>query len=338
MQVRFAAVEVLAITGTASPCWKPRADARKASTDAAAATGSHGEAITPSTPLPASPVSALSATSETPKRTPADAPSSTPWCSAGAPRRGAAIRSVPSASIAASNASRPGSANELPLPCWAGSVSTSSVSPAAVIATPAHWRRLTSSPKIRSLITARSTTPVESTACTVESGASASAATWNSQAPAAIAMPMANQREANSARALRSGFAIRTSGAHAAPRCLQRKPSCVATAQTSASPIPNSKVLLPSFDPRTTRVAAAGARGIGRAANVAPAGIGLSYNRGRARGRWRSIASISDAGGSFSSTARTMRCTSYSSCPRSFSSALSAVCVTLSSPGCSSSR
>ena len=108
MQVRFAAVEVLAITGTASPSWKPRAEARKASTEARPATGSQGDAMTPSAPPSASPVSAFTATSETPNSTPAAAPSSTPWCCAGAPMRGAAISSVPSASVAASNASRPG--------------------------------------------------------------------------------------------------------------------------------------------------------------------------------------------------------------------------------------
>ena len=43
MQVTFAAVEVQAMTGTASPSWKPRAEARKASADGERATGSHGE-------------------------------------------------------------------------------------------------------------------------------------------------------------------------------------------------------------------------------------------------------------------------------------------------------
>ena len=65
----------------------------------------------------------------------------------------------------------------------AGSVTTSSTSPAAVMATPAHWRGPTSKPKIRSASTASITTPVESTACTTDSGASASAATCSSQAP-----------------------------------------------------------------------------------------------------------------------------------------------------------
>src|SRR3712207_8220791 len=42
--VTFAAVLVQAMTGTASPSWKPRAEARKARIEASAATGSQGEA------------------------------------------------------------------------------------------------------------------------------------------------------------------------------------------------------------------------------------------------------------------------------------------------------
>jgi hypothetical protein len=45
--VTLAAVEVVAITGTASPCWKARALARNASTEASTATGSQGEAKPP---------------------------------------------------------------------------------------------------------------------------------------------------------------------------------------------------------------------------------------------------------------------------------------------------
>ena len=74
----------------------------------------------------------------------------------------------------------------------AGSVITSSTRPSAVMPTPIHWRRPTLKPKIRSAMTARTTTPVESTACTTDSGAKARAATWKSQAKAAMPMPMAN--------------------------------------------------------------------------------------------------------------------------------------------------
>ena len=57
------------------------------------------------------------------------------------------------------------------MPCVAGSVMTSSSRPSAVIATPIHWRIPTLKPKIRSAMTARITTPVESTAWTTDSGA-----------------------------------------------------------------------------------------------------------------------------------------------------------------------
>ena len=85
MQVRFAAVEVDAMTGTASPSWKPRAEARKASAAATVATGSQGESASASRPSPAAPVSAFSATSPTPNSTPAAAPRIAPWWWAGAP-------------------------------------------------------------------------------------------------------------------------------------------------------------------------------------------------------------------------------------------------------------
>src|SRR5690349_8151253 len=84
------------------------------------------------------------------------------------------------------------------------------------------------------------------TACTVESGATASAATWSTQATTATAMPTANHLEANSERALCSGRRASTSGALEAPRCLHRKPSCVTAAHASASPMPSGKVQTPS--------------------------------------------------------------------------------------------
>ena len=96
----------------------------------------------------------------------------------------------------------------------------SSTRPQAVIATPSHWRGPTSKPKIRSASTASITTPVESTACTTDIGASASAATWKIQAPRAIAMPIANHLERKSALPDRSGWRTSTEGASFAPRCL----------------------------------------------------------------------------------------------------------------------
>ena len=88
------------------------------------------------------------------------------------------------------------------------------------MATPSHWRRPTSKPNRRSASTARMTTPVESTAWTTDSGASASAPTCRIQAPSATPMPIANQVEENSARTVRSGWRMSTLGAALAPRCL----------------------------------------------------------------------------------------------------------------------
>ena len=73
------------------------------------------------------------------------------------------------------------------------------------MATPIHWRMPILKPKIRSAITARITTPVERTAWTTDSGAKARAATWNSQAPAATAMPIANHLHEYSCLAVRNG-------------------------------------------------------------------------------------------------------------------------------------
>ena len=106
--VMFAAVEVQAMTGTASPSWKPRAEARKASTEARTATGSHGELSRPSGPPTV--VRAFSATSPTPNRVPAAAPRIAPWWWAGVPSFGAAISRMPSASIPAWKAIRAGTA------------------------------------------------------------------------------------------------------------------------------------------------------------------------------------------------------------------------------------
>ena len=88
------------------------------------------------------------------------------------------------------------------------------------MATPIHWRRPTSKPNRRSASAARITTPVESTACTTESGAKASAATCSSQAPSATPMPTANHLDANRDLTVFSGWRTSTSGAALAPRCL----------------------------------------------------------------------------------------------------------------------
>ena len=139
------------------------------------------------------------ATSETPTRIPAAAPSMNPWCSRGAPICGPMIRSVPPAIRPASNEIIPGTEKRESAPWAAGSVSPRRISPTAVSASPAHWRRPIRRPKIFSAITASSTTPPASTAWTSDSGASDIAATWKIHAPVAIAIPIANSGEAHRA-------------------------------------------------------------------------------------------------------------------------------------------
>ena len=141
---------------------------------------------------------ALIATSETPNRMPAAAPSMNPWCWRGAPIRGPMISSVPAAIMNVSNAIMPGTEKcELAL-CATGSVTPRSIRPRAVRPRPSHCRRPISTPRIRSAMTASSTTPPASTLWTSDSGATAIAATWKIQAPAAITIPIANSREPNS--------------------------------------------------------------------------------------------------------------------------------------------
>ena len=108
--------------------------------------------------------------------------------------------------------------------------------------TPSHWRRGTAQPKKRSPSTATTITPVASTAWTIESGAIASAAACRTHAPTAIAIPAANHLERISAFTLRSGRSSCTASAAFAPRCLHRKPSCVAIAQANAIAVPRFSV------------------------------------------------------------------------------------------------
>ena len=105
-----------------------------------------------------------------------------------------------------------------------GSVSTSSVRPVAVMITPIHWREPTWQPNSRSPSTASITTPVESATWTSDSGARASAATCRTQAPAAIAMPITNQRERNRPRTLFSGARNSTRGACDGAAVLAQEP------------------------------------------------------------------------------------------------------------------
>src|SRR5262249_48598816 len=70
-----------------------------------------------------------------------------------------------------------------------GSVSTSSDSPTAERITPDHWRGETRQPNTGSASTARISTPAAITACTIEIGASASAAMCNRPAGLAVTSP-----------------------------------------------------------------------------------------------------------------------------------------------------
>src|SRR3954447_25622334 len=112
----------------------------------------------------------------------------------------------------------------------------------AVQATPIHWRLPRPSPKKRSAMMARKTSPPAMTGWTTESGAMAIAATWKTHAKTAVAQPMANHFEQKRPLALRSGCLMSTVGASHAPRCFHRHPRFVAKAQTSASNMPSCTV------------------------------------------------------------------------------------------------
>ncbi len=120
----------------------------------------------------------------------------------GAPILGPMISNVPATSSPASNPIIPGSEKREWAPCTDGRVKPSRIRPTAVRPIPIHWRREIRSPKLRSAMIASSTTPPASTAWTTDSGATAIAATWKIQAPAAITIPSANSRDENSAFAV----------------------------------------------------------------------------------------------------------------------------------------
>ena len=75
-------------------------------------------------------------------------------------------------------------------------------------------------PNSRSATTPSSTRPPAITVCTIEIGASASAATWKPHETMATEMPRSHQRERNSATVLDTGFRSEMGGDSTAPRCL----------------------------------------------------------------------------------------------------------------------
>ena len=144
----------------------------------------------------------LIATSETPNSAPAARPSSSPSARCRTRRCAEIARSAaPIANIAPSTAISAASdeccGRVAPLP-----VSPMTASPAAVIVTPNHCHRPRRKSKNRSARTARNTSPPESTACTIDSGARASAPTCSTHARIATSHPIANHLERNSAAAL----------------------------------------------------------------------------------------------------------------------------------------
>ena len=110
-----------------------------------------------------------------------------------------------------------------PLRTLCMAVTPRTTNPTAVINTPAHCRRPRSKPKNRSASTARNTRPPDRMACTLESGASASASTWRPTRQAMI-QPIANHRERNRSATLRAGWRISTARASPAPRALNSAP------------------------------------------------------------------------------------------------------------------
>src|SRR5664280_1787913 len=79
-------------------------------------------------------------------------------------------------------------------------------------------------------------------------GATARAATWKIQAPAAISMPRAKKREEKSALPVRRGWRKSTGAAAHAPRCLNRKPTLVVRAQPSARKMPRNGLIKEDLD------------------------------------------------------------------------------------------
>ena len=218
MPAMFAAVPVTAITGTASPSCSARAEAKKATIEAAIATISQGLVARPMTPwAPVMPVRALIEVSETPNSSPAAAASMTPWCSTGPPMRGPMIRRPPIPNRPASKAIMTAGEKCACAPCMAGRVTPSRTRPTAVRISPTHCLGPTVKPNMRSAITAMNTTPAARETWITDIGASARAATCSPQLAVAMIMPSRNHLEEYRSRVERSGCMTRTLGTSWAP-------------------------------------------------------------------------------------------------------------------------
>ena len=171
------------MTGTASPSWKPRAEARKASTEASIATGSQGEISSSSGPPTL--VRAFRATSETPNSVPAAAPR----MRAVMVRGGAELRRGDQQDADREHPGQEGDQGGdgergvAPPVCGSVTDEQRQAGGGHDHADPLPARRRWQ-PKSRSPITASITTPVESATWTMLSGASAIAATCRIQAAA----------------------------------------------------------------------------------------------------------------------------------------------------------
>ena len=248
--------QVLTMTGTTSPSSKPRPAARNTSAPASAGqqqARGRGGPRRPARRPPARSAPGARRQRHRSGRRPRRPSSSR----GGAPARPSAARRSAGAEhdVAAWNASSPGSRSGYG-PVGDGGVTTTARAP---------WRHRHAGPLAAGHSVPKNSLPTtESIATPVE----ARPGPWTTararrrhvqrNEAAAIAMPIANQREANSARALAQRLLHpHLRGACRHQRCLHRKPNCVATAHSSASPIPNSKSCSP-FDcgsnPRRQRV------------------------------------------------------------------------------------
>jgi hypothetical protein len=172
--------------------------------------------------------------SESPNSAPLAAPISAPSCPRKRRSRGASSNRPLAAISARSNASMVGARNVECAPRNSGRLTASASSPSPVSATPTRCLRATGQPNRRSAITPRKTIPVAITACTVEIGASPSAAMCSKPPALATSTPPVNQRDPSSARRLRPGRSWRIRGLERAPRDFKSQPRLVAVAATQA--------------------------------------------------------------------------------------------------------
>jgi hypothetical protein len=102
---------------------------------------------------------------------------------------------------------------------WSASDAPSRPSPATAVPTPIHSRLESLTAVVRSTSSASSPIPPADTACTSESGAKASAATYNAQPPSPAAKPISQRRFEKSSRSDRSGRRTVSGGSIEAAPC-----------------------------------------------------------------------------------------------------------------------